>query len=319
MARGYTERIQETANFTEGLRGLPPDLVSIELLTEGREVIAAESEQRRAILERHYLLITNPEARELAKKQREETRQLQAERGFSEDVEEWLADYIPSSHDEAGEGYGDDFTDEGGYIYEPRVDLFEGYRDETGAIDWETIKREQTRNERTAVLKKIDTQVAEIDFSISFSEGKGGYEWHDGHTVGAVWDVLQLQKEVGMPVVTDKIYEWLSGIKPSNDNIRSMVTEYLIENAAQGNDRMSFIEAGKQFPTYAKKEYSRPMVPAAKLVELAIGFIKNGKPELDREALNVALTALPYYDRIGLNYPLMCARLGIALQGIETS
>jgi hypothetical protein len=320
MSSDYTERIQETKNVTEPLRALPADLVAVELLIEGREVIAAEPEARRSMLEHYYFYITNSVARVEMQRQRAEAKQLRDEAQLSEQVEDWLADlnvHTPNAAQKEVDHFSKDNED--AYTeYNPENDFFLEYRDAAGKIDFEAIQRDQKRLEQTSVLEKLGHMITDIEFAISFGEDKHGLEWNGDHIVGAVWDVLALQKRLGISVATDKIRNWLTEIKPSNDNIRSLVTDYLIENALQGNDRESFIVAGRQFPESTIR-HGQTLSSASKLVDLAIGFINAARPELDREALDIALVVLPYYDRISAAYPFMCARLGVALQSIDTT
>ncbi len=288
MATGYLERVQQTMDVTESLMHQPPGTIAEILLEEAQSIISAEpSDYRRTFLERKFLLIRDPAAREAARQQRAETQ-------VSDELDDFLARLLDDT----------DGTEE--------VDAFEALRREEAEEIQQQRTRDSKRDRSSQAITTIDKTLARAELEVKFGASE---HWSDLDTLDAASKVIKLQRAVGIVIAGDRVRELvMHGVE--RRFYYPQATGLLINTAAQAQDRQALLYAGERFVALTEEPRLAASV-AQPLVNLAIDFIKAGKPELDRDALAIALSALPYYDRILAGFPLACARLGVAIGDFE--
>jgi hypothetical protein len=291
----YFERVQESQAFIAELLPLAPEAISVELIDEAHRIVDAEPKDTlRQHMAQELQLICDPEAREAA-------RHVQRDVEHTTELESWLAEVsIGGLGAGSEEDYGDVLSDE-------------------RAAEWEEAKAEAAARRTAHNMSRVDQILRGAKFGVDFGESEYGQPWRDIDTVEAVRDVMRIERELGHTITGDSVRELLTRVEDKNGPQFREALELLVVNADQANDRESFLAANERFQSMATSTLIHNVLPIVKpLVAVAIKFIEAGKPaNLDREALDIALEALPYYDRTSGYYPLLMARLGVSLQGFD--
>jgi len=274
-------RFQESREWTERLRQLPREELIDELIGRAYEIVSVWDEGRRETMERHLSFLFDPEEGKQYALQREAQDTV-------DEIETWLKAGAPDLGDLSEEEIPADDTEE-----MPRY------------------QQELARRRALSRLSLLEKAMATMEFGLAAGETPDGGAWTPQETHQGALEIVDLQKELGMPVMAGRLREAIRrGLGERYDTVAIPI---LIQLAQEADDPQAFNQAGERFTRLTSHDKDVSGLPG-RILGAAPQFVGS---LFNRRPLHIALDALGHMDPSTINYPSHCVRLALGLQGLQ--